>query len=225
MPIRPALLGEIQAALGQAITPNLTAASAVSDLFEAYVLGLVVRAAQFEGASVEYRNVSGSITSDFVFRTSPGHIYSTARPYTHALIEFPGKPALEAHVGVRVAGKSQVLHECDVAVARHDEAETCRRNQVPPRSSKVVLSVECKFYTTSLPLNLARAFVGLASDLSTKDCYFVYNTSSASVEQFLTRRLTYRHRWEHQIVPNSTIAVSRLQNLFQDTFKNFKAGN
>jgi hypothetical protein len=225
MPVRPSLLSEIQSALGQAITPNLTAASAASDLFEAYILGLVIEAARAEGASVSYEDVRGNTPITFVFRTSPGHIFSTTHPYTHAMIEFPNKPVLEAHIGVRVAGKSEVLHECDVAVIRRDEAVTCRRNGVPPRSRRVVLAVECKFYSTHLPLNLAGAFVGLVSDLSIQDCYFVFNISSDSVEQFLARRLRYRNRWEHQIIPSSAVAVSRLQNLFQDTFKIFKASN
>lgn len=223
MSVETTLLNEIDRALGQAMSPSLTSASAVSDLFEAYVLTLVIEAARIEGATVSYQDRFGNPVICFVYRTSPGHIYSTAHQYTHALIEFPGKSALEAHTGVRVTGISKVLHECDVSVVRHDEAVTCRTNNVPPRSNKVEICVECKFYSDSLPLNLARAFVGLAADLSTSYCFFVYNNRSATVEQFLESRLRNKNNWEHEIVPSKPVAVARLQNQFQSAFKSYKA--
>jgi hypothetical protein len=220
VPIRPSLLVEIQNALGGAIIPSLTAADAASDIFEAYILSLVIGAARAEGATIEYRDVFGATPTTFVFRTSPGYIFSRTQPYTHAIIDFQNKPTLEAHVGVRVSGQSKVLHECDVAVLDQTEAETCRQNQVSPRSSKVLLAIECKFYSTNLPLGLARSFIGLESDLSARDCYFVVNTSSASVEKLLASK---RRHWEHQIIPSSTNTVSRLRSSFQTAFNNFKA--
>jgi hypothetical protein len=156
----------------------------------------------------------------FVFRTSPGYIFSTTRPYTHAEIIFANKPPLEAHVGVRVVGKSGVLHECDVAVIEQAEAATCRQRQVPPRSSKVVIAVECKFYSTPLQLHLARAFIGLVSDMSAKKPIFVTNSASDSLEKLLTGR--DRH-WEHNVIPAASLEVSRLRHEFQDAFKKFKA--
>jgi len=155
-----------------------------------------------------------------VFRTSPGYIFSTAHAYTHAIITFPNKPPLEAHVGVRVVGKSRVLHECDVAVIEQAEAETCRQRQVPPRSSKVLIAVECKFYSTPLQLYLARAFLGLASDLSVKEAIFVTNTSSDSIEKLLSGRA---QKWEHKLTPSSAKEVLRLKHEFQNAFKTYKA--
>lgn len=216
--MRPALLSEIQAALGAAVSPNLTAASAGSDLFEAYVFGLVLRAARREGASIRFENVDGSLSSTFTFRTSPGHLFWDNRPYTHAVIEFPNRPELEAHLGVYVGGKSGVIHEADVAVVFRDEAMTSRINQVPPRSSKVVLAIECKFYSTNLPLSLARGFVGLCSELTSRDCFFVMNTGSASVEKLLTH---HDKKWENLIAPASD-TVNLLCTSFQKAFKNFK---
>jgi hypothetical protein len=214
------LLNEIGAILGPSVTPNLTSASNASDVFEAYVLSLVVEAAQTEGAIITYRDVLGNASNVFVFRTSPGYIFSSNRPYTHAELTFPGRPPLEAHVGVRVAGKSQVLHEADVAVIEHAEAETCRLRGVPPRSSKLVLAIECKFYSTPLHLHLAREFIGLTADLSAGSSIFVTNSGSSSLERLLTAR---NRDWEHNLSPTMSNEVSRLRHRIQDAFKRFKA--
>jgi hypothetical protein len=220
MTIKTNLLTEIQARFGTSITASLSAASAASDIFEAYVLSLMIQAAEDEDAVISYRNVFGNVPTKFVFRTSPGYIFSTAHPYSHAVIIFPTKPPLEAHIGVRVVGKSGVLHECDVAVIEQAEAETCRQKQVPPRSSKVLIAVECKFYSTPLQLYLARAFLGLASDLSAKEAVFATNSSSDSIEKLLSGR---GRKWEHKLNPRSTKEVLRLKHEFQNTFKTYKA--
>lgn len=220
MAIETDLLTPIQAILGPSLSPSLSTASATSDIFEAYAFTLVVEAARTEGASISYRDVFGRIPTTFVFRTSPGYIFSTIHPYTHAVIMFPNKPPLEAHVGVRVVGKSKVLHECDVAVIEQAEAETCRQRQVPPRSSQVLIAVECKFYSTPLQLHLARAFIGLTSDLSANKSFFVTNSSSNSLEKLLSGR---RKDWEHNLVPDSAVEVMRLRHKFQHAFQHFKA--
>lgn len=214
------LLAEIQSVLGSSITSSLSTASNASDIFEAYVFCIVVEAAKTEGATILYRDVFWNIPTTFVFRTSPGYIFSTARPYTHAVLLFPDKPPLEAHVGVRVAGRSGVLHECDVAVIEQAEAETCRQRQVPPRSSKVLVGVECKFYSTPLQLHLARAFIGLTSDLSASQAVFVTNHSSQSAEKLLSAR---KKIWEHNLTPQSSLEVMRLRHKFQHAFQDFKA--
>jgi hypothetical protein len=214
------LLTQIQATLGSSLSPSLSTASSTSDIFEAYAFSLVVEAAKTEGAAVSYRDVFDNLPTTFVFRTSPGYIFSTTQPYTHAVILFPNKPPLEAHIGVRVVGKSRVLHECDVAVIEQAEAATCRLRQVPPRSSKVLIAVECKFYSTPLQLHLARAFIGLTSDLSANKSFFVTNSSSNSLEKLLSGR---GKDWEHNLVPSAVIEVMRLRHKFQHAFQHFKA--
>lgn len=213
------ILNRIQAALGVAITPSLTASSAGNDLFEAYVFSLIVEAATEEGASVTFEGVTGGISSIFTFRTSPGYISSTAHDYSHAVIAFPNKPPLEAHVGIYVAGKSGVLHECDVAVVDRAEAQACRANQVSPRSVKVLMAAECKFYTSTPDLGLGRGFLGLNSDLS-KECFFVMNISSRSIERLLSQRL--KHRCREQVVPANAGAVSLLFHSFRSTFHEYR---
>jgi hypothetical protein len=220
MAIRNDLLTEIQNTLGAATSPSLSTSSDASDLFEGYVFSLAVQAAQTEGASITYRDVNGNVSTNFMFRTSPGYIYSRSQLYSYALILFQNRPPLEAHLGVRVEGISKVLHECDVAVLEQSEADRCWRRLVSPRSSKVLIAVECKFYTTPLQLHLARSFLGLLSDLSAKDGLFVSNNSSNSIEQLLSGR---KRKWEHNLIPNATLEVNRLRHEFQSSYKRYKA--
>lgn len=231
MTIEDQLLAEIQSTLGSAITPNLRR-SDPSGIFEAYILSFVLRAAIRVGARtpIRYEDVNGNSPTIFEFRASPSYIASTARPYTHALIEFPNKPLLEAHVGVLVEGESGVLHECDVAIITREEAQRCRRESrmgwsgspavwISPDTAKIVLSVECKFYQRArLDVDLARSFLGLTSDMSTRcDKYFVASASADSVEVLLNEK----HKiWHRNILPGA-VETEMLQNAFQTTFRNF----
>jgi hypothetical protein len=150
MTIRANLLADVQNALSAAITPNLTSASRGDDLYEAYVWSAVVQAARNKGATVIFKTVSNRVvTSEFYFRTSPCEIWWDAYDYCHAEISFTNCPLLEAHVGIYVAGRSKVRHECDVAVLLKSEADICRWSRVLPRASKVLLAVECKYYVSS----------------------------------------------------------------------------
>jgi hypothetical protein len=222
MPIRAELLQEIQDVLGTVITPSLTVLSAADDLFEAYIFSIIIQAAHAEGAAISYECINGGTPNPFVFRTSPGYIGSNRRNYGYAEINFPGCPQLEAHVGIRVAGQSNVLHECDVSVLLSDEADVCRNGpgRVAPRSSKVIIAVEAKHYTTGLPLHLGRAFLGLARDFSVNSLYFVINRNANFIEKLLSHK---RQLWEHNITTSEVNSVSRLRYNFQTAFKDFKA--
>jgi hypothetical protein len=212
------LLSEIQAAIGT-IPPSLTAASAGSDIFEAYTLSIVLDAAESEGATIDFRNVDGSVPAIFTFRTSPGHIWSDAQPYSHARIQFPNIPLLEAHLGVYVSGKSGLIHKADVLVLRAEEADFARDNDVPPRSKRCLIAAECKFYSSAPRIGIGRGFVGLCSDLSSRECFFVTNISSDSVEKLLEHK---RKKWQSPVEPGQQVAVNRLRNAVQDVFKGFK---
>src|SRR5258706_11949688 len=115
------LLAEIEQALSSALTPSLTRWSDGADLYEAYVFSLILDAATVEGAVISFRNVDGTPPTTFTFRTSPGHIYSRRRAYSHALLQFSDVPLLlEVHTGVYVSGKSGLIHEADVLVLLAD---------------------------------------------------------------------------------------------------------
>ena len=219
MPISSDLISSIQASLGNSIAPSLTTASATWDLYEAYIFSLILEAARSEGANVNYVNRDGSTPTVFTFRTSPGRIWSPL-PYTYAVLEFQGKPTLEAHIGIYASGKSKVTHECDVAVLLQTEAETCRQGRGHPRSSKVVIAIECKYYSTNLSLGQARGFIGLASDLAAQNCMFIVNTSPDSAEMLLTKR---GKDWETSVIPNSPRKEQQVRSFFCRCFRDFKA--
>jgi hypothetical protein len=216
---RADLVAAIQAALGS--TPaSLNQSSPGSDLYELFVFSIVLTSARDLGAAVSFEDVTGNIPAVFVARTSPGYIYSDEHQYCHAVIQFDHCPTLEAHLGIRVAGASRVLHECDVVVLLRSEALTCRQLRVQPRQSRVILAVECKFYAVPLPLGLARGFVGLVSDLPARDRYFVFNSTGNNIERYLSARASH---WERSVRPDSPLEASRLQHAFQTTFRNFSA--
>ncbi len=92
---------------------------------------------------LQFRNVDGTTPAVYTFRTSPGHIWSHAQPYTHAVLTFPDQlPQLELHTGVYVSGKSGLIHEADVLVLLSEEAELARQNRVPPRPYKIFVAAE-----------------------------------------------------------------------------------
>lgn len=213
------LLAEIRTSLAP-LPPSLTSSAQGSDVFEAYILTLIVAAARSEGAVVTYETVTGDTPTQFFVRTSPGHIYSRLHPYTHAVIDFGIRPPLEAHLGILVSGRSRVPHECDVAVLDRDEATECRRDRAEPRSNKLLLSVEAKFYTTRLSLNLARSFIGLTSDLSTLFPSFVANRTSASAMRLLAARK--ERNWFDQVMVGEP-STDRLSGFFATAFHHYKA--
>src|SRR5688500_13010026 len=146
MAVREDLIAQIRAAISGAAGLGYNEPAATNDIYENYVWTLCLEAARSKGATVTYNDVLGASATALTFRTSAGAIYSRAHPYTHAVLECDRCPALEAHIGVRVIGKSRVLHECDVAVLYKEEADLCRAEQVHPRAARVLIAAECKFY-------------------------------------------------------------------------------
>lgn len=200
-------VADLVTAIRQLITTQgvrYQSATDVSDVYEAFVFALVVDTASRHGAHVRYENVDEKPTTDLVFRTSPGHIYSKRRPYTHAVVEFAGALPLEVHLGVRVQGTSGVLHECDVLVLPREEAQLSRRQQIAPRGSACVLVIECKYYTGHLGLEQARNFEGVRIDVSTRSELFVANTGAPSVVRYLNAR---DRPFERDVLPGSPRAI------------------
>jgi hypothetical protein len=212
------LWADIQAALN-GLPANLSSASAGEDLYEAYVWALVLEAALNEGATVAFRSRFGSTPASFWFRTSPSGIFSTAHNYCHAELAFQNCPVLEAHIGIYVAGRSQVPHECDVAVLYQSEAQTCRSSNVHPRSGKVVLTVECKYYLNSnIGINLGRSFLGLLHDIYAGDRFFVGTRGSPSVSKLLAK---HDKDFELGLSPLDPRLEDRLRGSFEKCFRDF----
>ncbi|KYC40821.1 hypothetical protein WA1_24675 [Scytonema hofmannii PCC 7110] len=221
MSINSRLKQAISSLIAGSIDPGYASDSKTSELYERYIFEIILGAAKNEGASIFYLDTFGNQPQSLLFRESPGQIYATDKPYTYSIIEFPGKPLLEVHVGVRVQGVSQVSHECDVCVLYQEEANRCRVERQEPDCSRIVIAVECKHYESELNLDLARSFIGLTSELQVEgDCYFVSNTNSTSVAKLLAIR---RLKWEQNMTPGSRNNVNRLRYAFQSNFKDFKA--
>jgi hypothetical protein len=217
------ILNELQGALGLLVSsPNFNI-SEPNDLYEAYVWNLVLQAASDEDAAITIQDRNGNLASELVFRRSPGKISAVTSPlYTHALIEFKNTPPLEAHVGVRVQGRSGVLHECDVLVLTQEEAEICREEDRHPKNTQVVLAVECKYYIGSNPkLELARGFLGLTQEIRARDCHFVINTGAEAIRKLLGH---YDRRASKSVESGST-ENAFARSKFRVVFENFKLQN
>ncbi|GAA2215843.1 hypothetical protein GCM10009850_113110 [Nonomuraea monospora] len=133
-----------------------------------------------------------------------------------SVIQFGAARPLEAHVGVQVQGASGVLHECDVPVLTTDEAELSRSAGVAPKTKGCAPAIECKFYTSSLKLDLARSFQGLGADLGEKvRPTFVSNGSSTTIKRYLSHK---KRDWEHDVIPGNT-QVDGLRSKIREAFK------
>lgn len=216
------MLEKIEDYLPPSLVSSLDSTSRGSDIYEGYLFTLICIAAEIEGARVTLRSFDSSNPTEFVFRTSPGYISSRNKDYGYAILRFPGKPELEAHLDVRVSGTSNVLHECDICVLLKEEADLCRYSKVKvaPRASRVIISAEAKFYTSSLGLELGREFLGHTMDVRSDKSFFVTNCTSTSIAKLLSSKKRF---WDHNIQPQNTKNVERLRNLFQTAFKDFIA--
>ena len=169
----------------------------LSDLFEAYVLSGLIQAAAADNWTVSLHGLDETPTHRALFRRSPGNIYASpsSQNFTHFVLTKDSVPALEAHIGIKVTGKSGVEHECDVALLAQDTVRFCRRHRVHPRSSRLIFSAECKFLAGTVPLYLARGFVGLDTELKSQygECHFVVNTSSLHAMKMLARQKRRPH--------------------------------
>jgi hypothetical protein len=223
---KASLLKSLRMRLGQQVTPSFSAAIEGGDLYEAYIFSIVIRAAINEGAdptqagSISFRDPQDNITTELRFRRSPGQIYAATQPYTHAVIEFAGKPQLEVHVGIKAIGRLKVPRECDIAVLYRDKAIACRTQRRIPKASEIVLAIECK-HVESLDLDAASEFLGLASDLRVKEEWFF--VSSSSSEGVATMLANDRKQWHHNVLPGEPNNVNRLMYTLQSVFSNFNA--
>lgn len=211
MPARANLLSGIRAAFPIGTTDKI-AKSPLDDLFEAYVLSGVLSAAAAEGWAVSLEDLDGNSAALALFRRSPGNIYKAkaGKNFTHFVLRHASAPPLEVHIGIKATGKTGVEHECDVAVLRADDGSWCRTHRVHPKSSRLILSAECKYLAGPVPLHLGRAFVGLDSDLSSTygQCHFVVNTTSLSVMKMLARQ----NRDGHEHVRPSGPGLAQFEN-------------
>lgn len=167
----PNLLADVETALGLAVDLGYASKAKNHDLYEAYVLTLLLLAAASAGWKIELRDGWGHTVTAPLFRLGPGRI--TARHYTFARMTKPGRATLEAHLGVKVSGQAPVgistptksgrlLHEFDLIVLPEAIATACRATGDDPDHTAVKIHAEMKFYTGRLSLPLGRASIGMA---------------------------------------------------------------
>jgi hypothetical protein len=184
------LLSDLPTALPTTMTADGPVPTAGNDLYEAYLFGLVMRAACREGFSITLADAAGAATV-FRLRRAPGRLPSDGSPgplFTHALLVCPLRPPLELHTGVRVVGKSKVPHEADVLLLPQADADRCRGLNSDPRGSDAVLLIEAKYYTRPVGLNTGREFLGLSSEVSAKNKVFVATLAGESVVNLFAGR-------------------------------------
>jgi hypothetical protein len=220
------LLRSLRQRLSPSVSPGFGIEVQGGDLYEAYIFSLVVKAAINEGAvparggSVSYLDSKGTVAKTLKFRRSPGQIYAATQAYTHAVIEFSGKPPLEVHVGIKAIGRLKVPRECDVAVIYQDKAIACRTQRRIPKASEILLAIECK-HVVDLNLDAASEFLGLASDLRVREeWFFVSSGSSDGVARMLAND---RKQWHDNVITGQANNVNRLMYSLQNVFKNFNA--
>lgn len=221
MPIEDDMHTKIVDAICNLPITNLSSVSAGEDLYEPYVWSIVLDAAERMGAVISLQDRDGAAPTSFWFRTQPSGIASTAHPYCHAVIEFDRCPALEAHVGIFVSGRSKVRHECDVAVVLQSEADACRANNAHPRCSKAILTVECKFYVNStVGIGHGRSFLGLIQDIQNGERYFVATRASSSVSKLFAK---HNKEYELGLSPMDIELETRLRGSFEKAFRDYKS--
>src|SRR2546421_215966 len=70
------------------------------DLYEVYLFGLCVEAAESIGMAVSFQDTQGNPTTELILRTSPSTIWSQAQSFTHASLSINGLLRLEVHLGI-----------------------------------------------------------------------------------------------------------------------------
>lgn len=203
------LLTAVQGMFSAASSLGYNSKGAAHDIYEGYVLSLLLKAAKNQHWQWQLRDGKGNATSKVLFRLGPGRLPSG--DFTHALLTKSGKVDLEAHIGVKVVGKApyvktkkkksaSVVHEFDLLVLSSTVANFCRRMGSDPSRSSVVMHAEAKYYGGNLPLPLGRAIVGLAAecDLAGKSV-LVTNQNGPTVEDLVAH---YGVEFRFLVVPS-----------------------
>lgn len=215
------LLTDVEAALSLAVDLGYASKAKDHDLYEAYVLTLLLVAADAAGWTLDLRDGWGHAVKAPVFRLGPGRI--TSRDYTFARMTKAGRPPLEAHLGVRVSGQSPVsistptksgrlLHEFDLIVLPESVATACRATGDDPDHTAVTIHAEMKFYTGKLSLPLGRASIGLALECGlTGKSVLVTNQLGYTVQDLVQH---HRVAFRFNVLPSNSTAEWHVTNWF-----------
>ena len=135
--------------------------------FEAYVFALIVRAMRQAGAAVEIHGINTGLNPNpLVFRGGPGQMSSTAQNFCFARC-YLNDLELEIHLDVKYSGSSNATHEVDISIYDKFKADAVRQSTALPSTRSLHGAIECKFYDSSLGIDLGRGFYGLIADCGT----------------------------------------------------------
>lgn len=168
----------------KAASPSLASRGVIEKVYEIYILMCLLEALRNIGAVIEARDLNDQKTNNLIFRFGPGKIHSPTTPSTFINAICSGRQ-FEVQNGIRVRGRSSVLHELDVCIVDKEEAVKCRILQVDPSQNKIHAFIECKFYGVTLNLSIGREFIGLNSEFSTSVKALVSNTSHSDIPKLL----------------------------------------
>jgi hypothetical protein len=208
----PQLLAAVRSGLITAQHLGYDAQSEAHDVYEAYILTLLIRAADNLGWQWELHDQSCSVTNRAVFRKGPGRL--PTGNFTHVMLSKANKQDLEAHIGVKVRGISGVAHEFDLLLISESAAALRRSQGFDPDYTDVVAHAEAKYYGGNLPLPLGRSMVGLDAE-----CYLagksvlVTNQNGGTVDNLITH---YGVSFRFLVRPGRSQAIYHMTKLFED---------
>ena len=175
------LIDKIEMTIGH-LHKTYRSSATESDLYEASLFLVAIRALSDAGATVLLTNDGENAAPSFRFRCSPGNLWSPG--FTYAVAEFRTAAGLvahcEVHLGIYVAGVSGVAHECDVAVLKQTEAQRSRDAKTHPRRRGLIGVIEAKHYVASPGIGIGRSFLGLAGELGSQRCALAFPARSSA---------------------------------------------
>lgn len=187
--MRASLLTQVKTELGTvgAGAPALTSRAVVEKIYEIFVFTCVMKAlASLDDTTLSPRDSQGNPTSNLVFRLGPGRIYAPTSAPGFILVTYRGR-TFEILNGVKVLGRSRILHELDVCLIEHGAAGSCRRRRQDPQQKAIKFLAECKFYGTDLPLHIGREYLGLCDEFDVRIKTIVSNVGDDNVHALVTR--------------------------------------
>jgi hypothetical protein len=212
------LIAVVEAAIGS-LSAIYKGSADESDLYEAALLTIAVKAARLAGGAEFLTNDGLNPAPTITFRRGPGNLWTPG--FTRAGVSFVGSAKrLEVHLGVKVAGASGVAHECDVSLIEGAECERSRAGGVHPRRSKVVGAIEAKHYVVSPGLDIGRGFLGLGTELGGSRCSLAFPAAaSANLETLIARK---DPECFPEVVPSAS-AAERLCRHLEQLIRNWLA--
>ena len=191
----------------------------VERAYEAYIWSLCKQAVEEAGGHAVLTGIkSGAAPREIVLRGSPGSMASTMQDFCYINCQLE-KKEFEIHVDVQYEGSSGASHEIDASIYDHVSAEAVRSNGGLPRSSKLIMAIECKFYMSSVPsAALGRGFVGLVRDYpGTRLNAFVSNKASKNLNKYFTNKSNIEPFTD--LEPGQTAAADRFVRIIEQALR------